>query len=731
MNPVFKLLIVTLPLVFATNVSVADLMTLYPAQDAHVASGTPDANYGSSEVLYVSQISWPVNTELMSYLKFNLSPLPTNCYISSASLELKYTDPWGFDYSISVYTAASSWSEGGITYNNQPGAGSYITSTTEYATSATFYISRSVLDGWQEAPETNHGFLLEPDMIQLNEFHSREGLGTRPKLVVNYSLPPAIIDITPTEFTIDWQYGNPNPSGTFIITNNGAQVLVCTLTDDAEWMSVLPHERHIVPGYSCTFTVTVDSSPGAGTHVGTITVSAPDAYPSEDYVTVTLNCYQAHLEVDPDTIDLGWDPLEPEPSTSFEIQNPGNVDLEWSLADDSDLLVCTPVSGTVGPGAIQTVTVDTENWPGAGTYTGIISITDPLAFPPLADVTINLTCYQAELAIAPDAIDLTWNTIDPAPSDSFLVQNPGTSDLIWSLEENADWLLCTPESGTVSPGEVQSVAVDIDVWPGEGTYLEQIIITAPDANPEQDTVDVALTCTDIAMRLTLTPPTDPVVVSPGGSFEYDLLLESGLEGFELIDIWAQAVLPNSNVFNVWQVYNFPIGPNTVLPVQNLYQAIPFMAPIGDYGFRIRAGHYPNQIYAQDSFGFSVQGASIAAGAGEWSAGGFGQDLAGYLAESDDIVTADAEVPSEFVLHPAYPNPFNPSTTLSVSLPEATKLNVAVFNIAGQQVATLANGQYSAGSHTLTFDASHLSGGVYFVQATAGSWNDVQKVVLMK
>ena len=78
---------------------------------------------------------------------------------------------------------------------------------------------------------------------------------------------------------------------------------------------------------------------------------------------------------------------------------------------------------------------------------------------------------------------------------------------------------------------------------------------------------------------------------------------------------------------------------------------------------------------------------------------------------------DTELPDSYSISPAYPNPFNPSTTISVSLPRPAELNVSVFNINGQRVATLASGTYNVGSHTFTFDASGMSSGVYFVRAT--------------
>jgi len=97
---------------------------------------------------------------------------------------------------------------------------------------------------------------------------------------------------------------------------------------------------------------------------------------------------------------------------------------------------------------------------------------------------------------------------------------------------------------------------------------------------------------------------------------------------------------------------------------------------------------------------------------------------------DDLANL-TDLPTQWAVLPAYPNPFNPSTTIGVSLPQPFELNVSVFNIAGQQVATLASGTYRAGSHALTFDASSLAGGMYFVHVSANGWSDVQKVILFR
>ncbi len=98
------------------------------------------------------------------------------------------------------------------------------------------------------------------------------------------------------------------------------------------------------------------------------------------------------------------------------------------------------------------------------------------------------------------------------------------------------------------------------------------------------------------------------------------------------------------------------------------------------------------------------------------------------ATQDDGVTA---LPQDFGIS-AYPNPFNERASVQVALPERGELTVAVYNVNGQQVATLAQGEHSAGTHTFSLDASGWASGVYFVRATLPSEGTlVRKVMLVR
>ena len=73
------------------------------------------------------------------------------------------------------------------------------------------------------------------------------------------------------------------------------------------------------------------------------------------------------------------------------------------------------------------------------------------------------------------------------------------------------------------------------------------------------------------------------------------------------------------------------------------------------------------------------------------------------------------LPSHYALEEAYPNPFNPSTTLELALPKAAHVRMAIFDLVGREVSRLANGVYEAGYHNFRWNAQGLASGVYFVR----------------
>lgn len=110
--------------------------------------------------------------------------------------------------------------------------------------------------------------------------------------------------------------------------------------------------------------------------------------------------------------------------------------------------------------------------------------------------------------------------------------------------------------------------------------------------------------------------------------------------------------------------------------------------------------------------------------GEWSS-------PTYFKPSVQVANEYSINPEEFTLHQNYPNPFNPSTEISYQLPENSLVVLKVYDLLGQEVAELVNGHQASGNHSITFNASGLSSGVYFYILRAGEFQQTRKMLLVK
>jgi hypothetical protein len=124
--------------------------------------------------------------------------------------------------------------------------------------------------------------------------------------------------------------------------------------------------------------------------------------------------------------------------------------------------------------------------------------------------------------------------------------------------------------------------------------------------------------------------------------------------------------------------------------------------------------------------------------------GYAQMQAGTLRNPNDRVTVDFTaivnptsvedantVVDNYYLAQNYPNPFNPSTKINFGLKNSGNVEISVYNILGNKVATLVNGFKSAGNHSVSFDASNLSSGIYFYKIVTSGFVQTRKMILEK
>jgi hypothetical protein len=104
------------------------------------------------------------------------------------------------------------------------------------------------------------------------------------------------------------------------------------------------------------------------------------------------------------------------------------------------------------------------------------------------------------------------------------------------------------------------------------------------------------------------------------------------------------------------------------------------------------------------------------------------DFSGNITEHP---VKEITLPNEYSLSQNYPNPFNPTTTIEFSLRQDGRTVLEVFNILGQVVATLVNGELKAGAYQVQFNASGLPSGLYFYRLRSGAFVSIKKMMLLK
>ena len=100
-------------------------------------------------------------------------------------------------------------------------------------------------------------------------------------------------------------------------------------------------------------------------------------------------------------------------------------------------------------------------------------------------------------------------------------------------------------------------------------------------------------------------------------------------------------------------------------------------------------------------------------------------------EYSNVIEVEVASPSTFSLEQNYPNPFNPSTKIKYSVTQSSNVVLKIYDVLGNEVATLVNEEKPAGSYEVEFNPSSLTSGVYFYKLQAGSFVDTKKMILQK
>ena len=194
---------------------------------------------------------------------------------------------------------------------------------------------------------------------------------------------------------------------------------------------------------------------------------------------------------------------------------------------------------------------------------------------------------------------------------------------------------------------------------------------------------------------------------PAGSLPVELTSFAAVTDNRNVTLnWSTATELNNSGFQIerssgseFQSVGFIAGHGTTTEVQN-YSFVDQNVVAGNYSYRLK------QIDFNGNFEYS------------------------------DVVEVEVLGVKEFTLGQNYPNPFNPSTSINFSLAVDSKVSLRIFDVLGQEVATLVNGQLAAGSQRVSFDASSLNSGVYFYRIDADGidgqkFSSTRKMILTK
>ncbi len=222
-----------------------------------------------------------------------------------------------------------------------------------------------------------------------------------------------------------------------------------------------------------------------------------------------------------------------------------------------------------------------------------------------------------------------------------------------------------------------------------------------------------------SLIVTLTPHNPPIQIPPGGGqLVFDAEIQNISSSQMVFDGWTEVVLPNGSTYGPLVLRtNLPINPGQTI-MRIVTQNVPGAAPAGNYTYVGNAGIHPDSVINSDSFDFAKLAGDAASNSQGWTVSGwFGDETAMSI--------------DNYALSAAFPNPFNPTTNISFTLPEAGKITLSVFDVNGREVAVLANGWLNSGAHQVVFDGCGLASGIYFYRLTAGDFSTTQKMVLLK
>lgn len=393
------------------------------------------------------------------------------------------------------------------------------------------------------------------------------------------------------------------------------------------------------------------------------------------------------------------------------------------------------------------------------------------------------------LSVDPASLDLTDGN---AVTKLLSVRNSGAPGQIeFDVNENSSWLSVSPTSGqtgttsdnisvTIQANTGSGMRVDTitvtSTTPGVGSPIKKIVVRQPpQATPTLQVSTNSVTIspaggTSLAINVTNSTSSTPInyyLVYQGGWLfvsadsgntpsSFTVTAQPNFTGTSRIQQIQVYSRPNQVAGSPQYIYISQAPAKTItLPAQEVSGLQTYLATnwIEANSFLVGSGgNVPSLVLGAGNKITLKPGFTAKSDAGTFRAyiHNFPEEQENYLSgeigesernkntlsmksEGKDGKTDNTpeQIPTEYDLFQNYPNPFNPTTNIKFALPERSYVTLAVYNLIGQKVAELTNNELEAGYHTIQFNGSMLSSGLYFYRITTNKFSKTYKMLLVK
>lgn len=506
--------------------------------------------------------------------------------------------------------------------------------------------------------------------------------------------------------------------------------------DDQSWISVTQSSGNS----DKTISVAVQKNDTGSDRFGTITVSGNGL--TEEVSIAQFK--EIELEISPEELVF----LGVKENDTFTIES--NVD--WDVEDDTDWISVAPSSGSDD----KTITVIVQDNSTGSIRTGTVTIKAE-RFGEEKIKKVEIIQYE-EIYIDADPEELIFN--GGKGSASFVLE----SNISWDVEDDSDWISVAPSSGsddktitvTVQDnntdsdrfGEItiegekygQQRIEDVQIIQRKQIYLdlddEEFQFDEEGGNEtfeiESNTDWIVSVDSDWVSITPLSGNSDKTIdvvvegnntgLSRSGLItvkaeRFGEVLEETISITQLAKIYLNTNIEELNFDGQGENKTFTISSNTdwVITSDTDWLSVNPSKGKGDslITVSVEANNADSVLFGNIMIKYSEKELLI-------------KVVVGIITSTELELVVD-----EFALYQNYPNPFNPSTSIQFSLPQASEVTLKVFDVTGREIVDLVSGRISAGQHSVTFNASRLSSGVYIYRLEAGEFIQTKRMLLIK